>query len=185
MRRDRRRRRPRRPRRGGGLHGLRGLNAIILEKSDAVGAVWRRHYDRLHLHTDRAHSGLPGLPMPSALRPLSLARSGGRIPRGLRGEVRSEACLQHAVSAVRRDGRVWRAEAGTRRPRRPSSSSRPAGPTIPYARPGPAWRRSAARSCIRAAIAIPRPSQASACSSSASAIRAPRSRSISPKPGST
>jgi cation diffusion facilitator CzcD-associated flavoprotein CzcO len=44
----------------------RGLNAAILEKSDAVGAVWRRHYDRLHLHTDRGHSGLPGLPMPKA-----------------------------------------------------------------------------------------------------------------------
>ena len=42
----------------------RGLNATILEKSDAVGAVWRRHYDRLHLHTDRARSGLPGLPIP-------------------------------------------------------------------------------------------------------------------------
>jgi cation diffusion facilitator CzcD-associated flavoprotein CzcO len=41
-----------------------GLNATILEKSDAVGAVWRRHYDRLHLHTDRARSGLPGLPIP-------------------------------------------------------------------------------------------------------------------------
>ena len=44
----------------------RGLNAVILEKSDAVGAVWRRHYDRLHLHTDRARSGLPGLPIPKA-----------------------------------------------------------------------------------------------------------------------
>jgi cation diffusion facilitator CzcD-associated flavoprotein CzcO len=41
-----------------------GIEPVILEKSDAVGAVWRRHYDRLHLHTDRAHSGLPGLPMP-------------------------------------------------------------------------------------------------------------------------
>jgi cation diffusion facilitator CzcD-associated flavoprotein CzcO len=26
----------------------RGLNAAVLEKSNAVGAVWRRHYDRLH-----------------------------------------------------------------------------------------------------------------------------------------
>ena len=43
-----------------------GLTAAILEKSDAVGSVWRRHYDRLHLHTDRARSGLPGLTMPKA-----------------------------------------------------------------------------------------------------------------------
>ncbi|MFH0520905.1 flavin-containing monooxygenase [Streptomyces sp. M41] len=53
----------------GGLsvaHALRaqGLRAVVLEKSDRVGASWRRHYDRLHLHTVRRLSGLPGLPMP-------------------------------------------------------------------------------------------------------------------------
>lgn len=53
----------------GGLsvaHALRahGLRAVVLEKSDRVGASWRRHYDRLHLHTTRRLSGLPGLPMP-------------------------------------------------------------------------------------------------------------------------
>jgi cation diffusion facilitator CzcD-associated flavoprotein CzcO len=41
-----------------------GLDVTVLEKEATVGAVWRRHYDRLHLHTDRNHSGLPGLPMP-------------------------------------------------------------------------------------------------------------------------
>lgn len=41
-----------------------GLNVMVLEKAGQVGAVWRRHYDGLHLHTDRDHSGLPGMPMP-------------------------------------------------------------------------------------------------------------------------
>jgi cation diffusion facilitator CzcD-associated flavoprotein CzcO len=41
-----------------------GLTTLLLEKAETVGAVWRRHYDRLHLHTDRGHSALPGLPMP-------------------------------------------------------------------------------------------------------------------------
>jgi cation diffusion facilitator CzcD-associated flavoprotein CzcO len=41
-----------------------GLDVAVLEKADRVGAVWRRHYDRLHLHTDRRHSGLPGMAMP-------------------------------------------------------------------------------------------------------------------------
>jgi cation diffusion facilitator CzcD-associated flavoprotein CzcO len=41
-----------------------GLNAAVLEKAGTVGSAWRQHYDRLHLHTDRNHSGLPGLPMP-------------------------------------------------------------------------------------------------------------------------
>ena len=35
-----------------------GLKPVILEKSGDVGAAWRRHYDRLHLHTPRRHSGL-------------------------------------------------------------------------------------------------------------------------------
>ncbi|MEV5435106.1 NAD(P)/FAD-dependent oxidoreductase [Streptomyces sp. NPDC052682] len=53
----------------GGLaaaHALRaqGVRAVVLEKSDQVGASWRRHYDRLHLHTTRRLSSLPGLPMP-------------------------------------------------------------------------------------------------------------------------
>ncbi|MEU6051484.1 NAD(P)/FAD-dependent oxidoreductase [Streptomyces xanthochromogenes] len=42
----------------------RGVRAVVLEKSDAVGASWRRHYDRLHLHTTRRLSALPGLRMP-------------------------------------------------------------------------------------------------------------------------
>ncbi|WP_406437064.1 NAD(P)/FAD-dependent oxidoreductase [Streptomyces sp. NBC_00631] len=42
----------------------RGIRAVVLEKSDDVGSSWRRHYDRLHLHTTRRLSALPGLPMP-------------------------------------------------------------------------------------------------------------------------
>lgn len=36
-----------------------GLPFVILEQNDRVGSVWHRHYDRLHLHTDKAHSALP------------------------------------------------------------------------------------------------------------------------------
>lgn len=57
---------------GGGPGGLaaaaalreRGVRAVVLEKSGDVGASWRSHYDRLHLHTTRRWSALPGLPMP-------------------------------------------------------------------------------------------------------------------------
>ncbi|MFC8276405.1 flavin-containing monooxygenase [Streptomyces sp. NPDC057271] len=57
---------------GGGPGGLaaaaslraKGVRAVVLEKSDAVGASWRSHYDRLRLHTTRRLSSLPGLPMP-------------------------------------------------------------------------------------------------------------------------
>jgi putative flavoprotein involved in K+ transport len=65
----------------------RGRNAIILEKSDMVVSVWRRHYDRLRLHTDRARSSLPRLPMPKAYGRYP-TRSGHRIFRGLRCKLR-------------------------------------------------------------------------------------------------
>ncbi|MET9464414.1 NAD(P)/FAD-dependent oxidoreductase [Streptomyces sp. NPDC006544] len=42
----------------------RGVRTVVVEKSEAVGASWRRHYDRLHLHTTRRLSALPGLGMP-------------------------------------------------------------------------------------------------------------------------
>ncbi|HEY9440438.1 MAG TPA: NAD(P)/FAD-dependent oxidoreductase [Streptomyces sp.] len=57
---------------GGGPGGLaaaaalraQGVRAVVLEKSSGVAASWRAHYDRLHLHTTRRWSSLPGLPMP-------------------------------------------------------------------------------------------------------------------------
>lgn len=42
----------------------RGLEFEIVEGDDRVGAPWRTRYDRLHLHTPRSVSGLPGLPIP-------------------------------------------------------------------------------------------------------------------------
>ena len=45
----------------------RGLHGVVLEKSDSIGHSWRGHYDRLHLHTPRELSGLPGLPIPKEM----------------------------------------------------------------------------------------------------------------------
>lgn len=46
---------------------LRGVGepVILLEAAAEVGSSWRRHYDRLHLHTDRTRSALPGHPFPA------------------------------------------------------------------------------------------------------------------------
>lgn len=40
-----------------------GQSFEILEASDAVAEAWRHHYDRLHLHTPKSSSALPGLRM--------------------------------------------------------------------------------------------------------------------------
>jgi putative flavoprotein involved in K+ transport len=41
-----------------------GLNPLVVDRADRVGSSWRSHYDRLHLHTPRRWSGLPGYPIP-------------------------------------------------------------------------------------------------------------------------
>ena len=41
-----------------------GVAAEVLEASDQVAVAWRHHYERLHLHTPKSASSLPGLPMP-------------------------------------------------------------------------------------------------------------------------
>jgi putative flavoprotein involved in K+ transport len=41
-----------------------GVEAIVLDKAERVGASWAGHYDRLHLHTSRGLSGLPGYRIP-------------------------------------------------------------------------------------------------------------------------
>jgi cation diffusion facilitator CzcD-associated flavoprotein CzcO len=42
--------------------GRRGVEAVVLEAAASLGSAWRRHYERLHLHTVKEHSHLPGLP---------------------------------------------------------------------------------------------------------------------------
>jgi thioredoxin reductase len=59
---------------GGGPGGLaaaaelrrRGLRPVVLERGGQVGTSWRAGYDRLHLHTVRGLSGLPGFGIPRA-----------------------------------------------------------------------------------------------------------------------
>ena len=85
-----------------------GLDVAVLEKADHVGAVWRRHYDRLHLHTDRKHSGLPGLAMP-ATYPLypSRAQVVDYLDRyAARFEI--EPVFGAEVCRIGRDSGVWR-----------------------------------------------------------------------------
>jgi indole-3-pyruvate monooxygenase len=44
----------------------RGRTFEMVEADDVVAGSWRRHYDRLHLHTPKAFSALPGLAMPKS-----------------------------------------------------------------------------------------------------------------------
>ena len=87
-----------------------GLDVAVLEKAGQVGAVWRRHYDRLHLHTDKSHSGLPGMAMPASYPAYParaqvvdyLERYAARF--GIKPVFNTE------VSRIARDGPQWRAD---------------------------------------------------------------------------
>ena len=41
-----------------------GVETVVVDRADAVAASWRGHYDRLHLHTVRWLSHLPGFHIP-------------------------------------------------------------------------------------------------------------------------
>ncbi len=45
----------------------RGRRPRVLEKATQVAASWRQHYERLHLHTVKDQSALPGMPFPDHL----------------------------------------------------------------------------------------------------------------------
>jgi cation diffusion facilitator CzcD-associated flavoprotein CzcO len=89
-----------------------GLDVMVLEKAEKVADTWRHHYDRLHLHTDRDRSGLPGMPMP---RTYPLYPSREQMVRYLEDYA---ACFDirpvfnTTVSRIRREGRRWRADVG-------------------------------------------------------------------------
>src|SRR4051794_36498251 len=86
----------------------RGRAPLVIEKAGAVGASWRAHYGRLHLHTVKELSPLPGLPFP-AEQPRYVPRQGvvdyladyaeraGIVPR-----------FGEEAIAITRDGEGWR-----------------------------------------------------------------------------
>jgi putative flavoprotein involved in K+ transport len=43
-----------------------GKTVVVVDSASEVGSSWSRHYDRLHLHTARNFSRLPGKRMPSS-----------------------------------------------------------------------------------------------------------------------
>lgn len=43
-----------------------GLDVKVIDRALEPAASWRHHYERLHLHTVKTHSALPGLPFPDS-----------------------------------------------------------------------------------------------------------------------
>jgi putative flavoprotein involved in K+ transport len=80
----------------------RGLDYCVLEK-DTVGATWLQHYDRLHLHTLKEVSALPGLPMPADYP---------RFPSAPQVQAYLQQYARHFRLNIREGVRVQRADYG-------------------------------------------------------------------------
>jgi indole-3-pyruvate monooxygenase len=52
-----------------------GRRALVIDRALEVASSWRQHYERLHLHTVKTHSALPGLPFPDSA-PRYVSRQG-------------------------------------------------------------------------------------------------------------
>src|ERR1700730_13257850 len=89
-----------------------GLDVTVLEKADTVGSVWRRHYDRLHLHPDRGHSGLPGMAMPPTYPSYPSRAQMVAYLESYAARFDIRPVFNTAVSRVRREGAQWRVDAG-------------------------------------------------------------------------
>jgi len=88
-----------------------GLDFVILEKELKVAPAWRRHYERIHLHTTKRYSSLPFAPFPKHYPRY--------VPRNLfvdylddyahRFDLRPR--FGETITAIARDGPGWRVEA--------------------------------------------------------------------------
>lgn len=87
--------------------GRRGVDALVVDRAEAVGASWRAHYDRLHLHTVRWLSGLPGLSMPKRYGPWVSREHVVEYLEDYARHHRLDLRLGTQVRGLRRDGADW------------------------------------------------------------------------------
>ncbi len=71
----------------------RGIDTVVVDRGDAVGDSWRARYARLHLHTPRVQSALPGLRMPPEYGRWVAKDDVADVPRSLRAASRDRAAV--------------------------------------------------------------------------------------------
>jgi len=87
--------------------GRRGVSTIVVDKAGAVGSAWRQHYERLHLHTIRWNSHLPGLKIPRSYGRWVARADVVRYLESYAAHHRLDVALGVQVDRVERDGTGW------------------------------------------------------------------------------
>jgi cation diffusion facilitator CzcD-associated flavoprotein CzcO len=84
-----------------------GVDFIILEKEQQVGAAWRRHYERLHLHTIKRLSSLPFRPFDRSYPRYVPRAEVVRYLESYAAQFDIKPRFGETVRSVRRDANAW------------------------------------------------------------------------------
>ena len=93
----------------------RGIDTLVLDRGTAAGDSWRSRYERLHLHTPRVQSALPGLRIPGG--------SGRWVPKDDMADYVARYAVHHGIEPrfgtevrrIERDGAGWAVLDGSER----------------------------------------------------------------------
>jgi cation diffusion facilitator CzcD-associated flavoprotein CzcO len=103
---------------GACLHA-RGVPAVLVEREAEVGSSWRRHYERLHLHTMKEHSALPYRPWPAHAPTYPSRAAVVDYLDAYASAFALDIRFGEEVSGVRREGDGWEVETSAGRHRAP------------------------------------------------------------------
>jgi putative flavoprotein involved in K+ transport len=92
--------------------GREGIDTVVLEQAGAVGTSWLSHYDRLHLHTVRWLSGLPGFAIPRSYGRWVARDDVQRYLQRYAQHHRLRVQLDTPVTALQRENGGWRLTTG-------------------------------------------------------------------------
>lgn len=95
------------------LLGKEGIPYILIEKGGGVGASWRRHYDRLHLHTVKNFSHLPLLPFPDSYPRYVPREFFVRYMEIYAEKFHIQPRFHTEVLEIRRKGNLWHVDTST------------------------------------------------------------------------
>ncbi|MBV9487609.1 MAG: NAD(P)/FAD-dependent oxidoreductase [Frankiaceae bacterium] len=84
-----------------------GVETLVVDRADAVAAAWRGHYERLHLHTVRWLSHLPGYKIPRRYGKWVARDDVVRYLEDYAEHHRLDVKLQTEITRIDRDGDHW------------------------------------------------------------------------------
>ena len=84
-----------------------GVETVVLDRAPAIANSWRHHYERLHLHTVRWLSHLPGYRIPRRYGPWVARDDVVRYLESYCAHHRLDVCLNTEVTSIDRVGDSW------------------------------------------------------------------------------